>query len=47
MIAVLGPGGVGGFLAAALARAGEPAVVVAREETAAAIERDGIRVERV
>jgi 2-dehydropantoate 2-reductase len=46
-IAVLGPGGVGGFLAAALARAGEPATVVAREETAALIARDGISVESV
>ena len=47
MIAVLGPGGVGGFLAAALTRAGEPVVVVAREQTAAVIERDGIAVESV
>lgn len=47
MIAVLGPGGVGGFVAAALARAGEEVVVVAREETVATIERDGISVESV
>ena len=47
MIAVLGPGGVGGFLAAALARAGEPVTVIAREQTAAVIERDGIEVESV
>src|SRR5436305_594747 len=40
MIAVLGPGGVGGFLAAALTRAGEHVVVVAREATA----RPGIEV---
>ena len=40
--AVLGPGGVGGFLAAALARAGESVTVVARAQTAAAIQRDGI-----
>jgi 2-dehydropantoate 2-reductase len=33
MIAVLGPGGVGGLLAAALARAGEEVVVVGREDT--------------
>jgi 2-dehydropantoate 2-reductase len=33
MIAVLGPGGVGGFLAAALTRAGEEVIVVAREAT--------------
>lgn len=47
MIAVLGPGGVGGFLAAALARAGERVTVIAREETAAAIERGGIEVQSV
>jgi 2-dehydropantoate 2-reductase len=46
-IAVLGPGGVGGFLAGALARAGEEVTVVAREETAAAIARDGLEVESV
>lgn len=46
-IAVLGPGGVGGFLAAVLARAGERVTVVAREETSAAIERDGIAVQSV
>lgn len=34
MIAVLGPGGVGGFLAAALRRAGEDVIVVAREPAA-------------
>ena len=45
MIAILGPGGVGGLLAAALARAGEPVTVIARESTAELIERDGIRVE--
>lgn len=43
-VAVLGPGGVGGLVAAALARAGTPVTVVAREETAAVIEEDGIRV---
>jgi 2-dehydropantoate 2-reductase len=42
---VLGPGGVGGFVAAALARAGAPVSVVAREETAELIARDGLRVE--
>lgn len=47
MIAILGPGGVGGFLAAALARAGEPVVVIAREPTAEAIARDGIAVQSV
>ncbi|MDX6698856.1 MAG: 2-dehydropantoate 2-reductase, partial [Solirubrobacteraceae bacterium] len=44
-IAVLGPGGVGGFVAAALARAGTPVTVVAREATAETIGRDGLRVE--
>ena len=43
-IAVLGPGGVGGFLAGALARAGTPTTVVARESTAELIARDGISV---
>jgi 2-dehydropantoate 2-reductase len=43
-IAVLGPGGVGGFVAAALARAGEDVTVVARVSTAEAIERQGIDV---
>lgn len=47
MIAVLGPGGVGGFVAAALARAGEEVVVVAREPTAQAIAADGIEVRSV
>jgi 2-dehydropantoate 2-reductase len=42
--AILGPGGVGGFLAAALARAGRDVVVVAREPTAELIARDGIEV---
>jgi 2-dehydropantoate 2-reductase len=46
-IAVLGPGGVGGLVAAALSRAGNDVVVVAREETAAAIARDGIRMRSV
>lgn len=46
-IAVLGPGGVGGLIAGALAHAGEPVSVVARESTAAAIARDGLRVESV
>jgi len=43
-IAVLGPGGVGGFLAAALDRVGVPLIVVAREQTAETIARDGLRV---
>lgn len=46
-IAILGPGGVGGFLAAALKRAGTGATVVAREATAAAIADGGIAVESV
>jgi 2-dehydropantoate 2-reductase len=46
-VAILGPGAVGGFLAGALSRAGTPVTVVAREETAALIARDGVRVESV
>jgi 2-dehydropantoate 2-reductase len=46
-IAVLGPGGVGGFLAAALARTGDDVVVVAREPTAEALARDGISLRSV
>ncbi len=46
-IAVLGPGGVGGFLAAALERAGQPVAVVAREETVQVIAREGIAVRSV
>jgi 2-dehydropantoate 2-reductase len=46
-VAVLGPGGVGGFVAAALARARHRVTVVAREETAAVIARDGIAVTSV
>lgn len=44
---MLGPGGVGGFVAGALARGGEDVVVVAREETAAVLARDGISVTSV
>ena len=43
--AILGPGGVGGFLAAAFERAGEETVIVAREETAEHIDRDGLSVQ--
>jgi 2-dehydropantoate 2-reductase len=43
-VAVLGPGGVGGFLAAALAHAGVPTTIVAREQTAAAIAEHGLRL---
>jgi 2-dehydropantoate 2-reductase len=46
-IAILGPGGVGGLLAGALARAGERAVVVARGSTAAVISARGLRVSSV
>jgi 2-dehydropantoate 2-reductase len=46
-IAVLGPGGVGGFLAAALQRAGVATTVVARPETAEVIARAGLQVESV
>src|SRR3954447_18802476 len=52
--AILGPGGVGGLVAAALARSGAPGTLVAREATAdareaaaGAIERDGLRVSSV
>jgi 2-dehydropantoate 2-reductase len=43
-IAVLGPGGVGGLVAAALARAGEDVVVVARPSTAEVIAERGLQV---
>ena len=46
-VAVLGPGGVGGFVAAALERAGHRVTVVAREETARAIAEGGLEVESV
>jgi 2-dehydropantoate 2-reductase len=46
-IAILGPGGVGGLLAAALTRAGADVTVVARESTVELIARDGIAVESV
>lgn len=46
-IAILGPGGVGGFLAGALDRAGEDVTIVAREETAEALARDGLEVRSV
>jgi 2-dehydropantoate 2-reductase len=44
-IAVVGAGAIGGFLAAALARAGVAVEVVARGEHAAAIKRHGLHVE--
>ncbi len=43
-VAVLGAGGVGGFVAAALARSGADVAVVARPETAAALEQSGLSV---
>jgi 2-dehydropantoate 2-reductase len=43
-LAVLGPGGVGGLVAAVLARAGSDVVVVAREPTAELISARGISV---
>ena len=43
-VAVLGPGGVGGFLAAALDRAGVAVTVVARPATAAYLAEHGLRV---
>jgi 2-dehydropantoate 2-reductase len=46
-IAILGPGAVGGFLAGALERVGEPVVVVAREASARALAADGIEVDSV
>jgi 2-dehydropantoate 2-reductase len=46
-IAVLGPGGVGGLLAAALERDGEPVVIVARRATAELIGEQGLRVNSV
>jgi 2-dehydropantoate 2-reductase len=46
-IAILGPGGVGGFLAAALSRAGEDVTVVAREPTADTINQTGVSVQSV
>lgn len=44
-IAILGPGGVGGFLAAALARTHSQVIVVAREATAMRLSERGIEVE--
>jgi 2-dehydropantoate 2-reductase len=44
-IAIFGPGGVGGFLAAALWAANEDVLVIAKEPTAAAIASDGIHLQ--
>ncbi|MHB1810744.1 MAG: ketopantoate reductase family protein [Solirubrobacteraceae bacterium] len=46
-IAILGPGGVGGLVAGALANAGTRVVVVASEETARRIASEGIAVRSV
>jgi 2-dehydropantoate 2-reductase len=46
-IAVLGPGGVGGLVAGALDRAGNPVTLVARESTAELIAARGLRVSSV
>jgi 2-dehydropantoate 2-reductase len=44
-VAVLGPGGVGGFLAAMLAREGGSVLVLASDESSRAIAQRGIRLE--
>jgi 2-dehydropantoate 2-reductase len=44
-VAVLGPGGVGGFLAAVLAREGSSVLVLASDETSRAIAQNGLRLE--
>jgi 2-dehydropantoate 2-reductase len=46
-VAVLGPGGVGGLLAAALEQAGTEVIVIARESTADTIAEHGLRVQSV
>jgi 2-dehydropantoate 2-reductase len=46
-LAILGPGGVGGLLAAALEVGGNEVVVVARDSTAATIAEHGLRVQSV
>ncbi|HWE10155.1 MAG TPA: 2-dehydropantoate 2-reductase [Solirubrobacteraceae bacterium] len=46
-VAVLGAGGVGGFVAAALDRSGENVTVVAREATAATLGDRGLRIRSV
>jgi 2-dehydropantoate 2-reductase len=43
-IAVLGPGGVGGFVAGALSRAGSDVTLIARSETVTAIAAGGLHV---
>lgn len=46
-VAVLGAGALGGFVAAALARAGVPVTLVAREASASRLALDGLRVQSV
>ncbi|WP_371502409.1 2-dehydropantoate 2-reductase [Kitasatospora sp. NBC_00374] len=46
-VAVLGPGGVGGLLAALLSRAGHRVICVAGEATVQALRQDGIRLRSV
>ncbi|WP_084337566.1 ketopantoate reductase family protein [Actinomadura oligospora] len=43
-VAVLGPGGVGGLLAALLSRAGHRVICIAGEETAETLRRSGVQV---
>ncbi len=43
--AVLGPGGVGGLLAALLASDGNPVVCLAGEDTTAALREHGLRLD--
>ncbi|MGW2813665.1 ketopantoate reductase family protein [Streptomyces sp. NPDC001415] len=43
-VAILGPGGVGGLIGALLARDGHRVICLAGEETAAALNRDGLRL---
>lgn len=44
-VAVLGPGGVGGFLAAMLAREGSSVLVLASDDSSNAIARNGLKLE--
>jgi 2-dehydropantoate 2-reductase len=44
-VAILGPGGVGGLIGGLLARAGHRVICLAGEETAATLNRDGLRIE--
>ena len=44
-VAVLGPGGVGGFLAAMLAREGSSVLVLASDDSSRAIAQSGLRLE--